>query len=160
MDIDLHFGAADLVGNIPFPFRDGSFSLLVCTQALYLVDDDTAIIDEMFRVVAPGGYAIVTVPYLFRRENLPTERRYSARDLEHAFSRWDSTTILHAGGPGAGLAYVAGSILCSIRRRWPKVRRLTNVAALGLNGIGWFLDVILRATARRWPAVLIAVARR
>jgi SAM-dependent methyltransferase len=37
------------------PFRDGSFDGVCCFAALYLIEDPFAAIDEMVRVLAPGG---------------------------------------------------------------------------------------------------------
>ena len=37
------------------PFRDGSFDAVCCFAALYLIEDPIAAIDEIVRVLAPGG---------------------------------------------------------------------------------------------------------
>lgn len=48
------------VTNIPFP--DGTFDAVICNHVLEHVADDRRAIRELFRVVKPGGWAIVTVP--------------------------------------------------------------------------------------------------
>lgn len=47
--------------DLPLPFRDGTFALVVCTQALHLVRDPAATVRQMRRVLAPGGHAGGTV---------------------------------------------------------------------------------------------------
>ena len=44
------------------PFEDDSFDLIVCAHVLEHVQDDRRAIGELFRVLRPGGFAIVQVP--------------------------------------------------------------------------------------------------
>jgi SAM-dependent methyltransferase len=158
-DIDRHFGRADVIGSLPLPFADGVFSLVLCTQALYLTDDPTATVPEMLRVLAPGGYAVVTVPHIFRRE-IPAERKYTASQLRELFAGWQETQVIGIGGLGTGLAYVPGSLAGAAARRSWLVRRMLPAVALAINGAGMALEIVLRPLARRWPASFIVVARR
>lgn len=41
------------------PFEDGTFDGVTCLGALYLVEDAEAVLDELVRVVAPGGRVVV-----------------------------------------------------------------------------------------------------
>lgn len=41
------------------PFADGSFDTVTCLAALYLIPDPLPVLDEMARVLAPGGELIV-----------------------------------------------------------------------------------------------------
>jgi SAM-dependent methyltransferase len=43
-------------------FDDAAFDLLLCNHVLEHVPDDRAAMGEMFRVLRPGGAAVVTVP--------------------------------------------------------------------------------------------------
>ena len=45
------------------PFRDDSCALLVCYHVLEHIPDDSAAMREIARVMAPGGIAVVQVPY-------------------------------------------------------------------------------------------------
>lgn len=44
------------------PFGNGTFDAVVSADVLYHVDDDAAALREFFRVLKPGGVAIVNVP--------------------------------------------------------------------------------------------------
>jgi len=159
LDRDRYFGRADVAGSVPLPFRDGAFSLVLCTQALHMVDDPPATVKEMHRVLAPGGHAVVTVPYLFRREH-PAERQYGAAQLRALFAGWAETRVSGFGGVGSALAYYPGSLAGGAARRWPPLRHVLPPVALALNAAGIALEAVLRPLARRWPGSFIVVARR
>ncbi|MBP5855627.1 class I SAM-dependent methyltransferase [Marivibrio halodurans] len=44
------------------PFKDGHFDLVLATDIVEHVDDDARALSEIFRVVRPGGYVLMTVP--------------------------------------------------------------------------------------------------
>ena len=55
------------VGQIQFdicnlPFDDGSFDLICCCHVLMMLPDDAPAIREMFRVLRPGGVAVIENP--------------------------------------------------------------------------------------------------
>jgi ubiquinone/menaquinone biosynthesis C-methylase UbiE len=49
------------------PYHDNFFDTVVCTDVLEHVLDMNSAIEQLFRVVKPGGYIVIRVPY---RENL------------------------------------------------------------------------------------------
>jgi SAM-dependent methyltransferase len=159
VDIDRHFGRADVVAHGRLPFRDAAFGLVVCTQALHLVEDPLLTVAEMARVVKPGGYTVVTVPHLFRRD-VPFERRWNQGDLEALFAPWGQVEIRPVGGPGTGLAYVVGHLLAGPARLWSPLEMLLRALALPINMIGSAMDALLVPASTRWPAMLTLVARR
>ncbi len=44
------------------PFRNEAFDAVTCLDVLEHLDDDRNLIEEIFRVLKPGGYVIITVP--------------------------------------------------------------------------------------------------
>ncbi len=56
--------AADLTA---LPFRDASFGFAICSHVLEHIGDDRAAIAELFRVLVPGGRAVVMVPIDMKR---------------------------------------------------------------------------------------------
>jgi SAM-dependent methyltransferase len=159
LDLDDHFGAADLLGDLRTPFRTASLGGALCTQTLYLLDDDRTFVGEMARVLAPGGFVCLSVPLRFRREGLAVERRYSVAELRGLFAGWSDVTVHAAGGAGTGLAYSAGHRLEAIARRAPVLRPVVRVACACVNAIGAVVDVV-HAPRTRTPATVVLTARR
>ena len=67
-------------------FEDASFDVLTTSHMLEHVADDLKVMREMHRVLAPGGWAVITVPahmHLWSPHDvaLGHERRYGRRDL-------------------------------------------------------------------------------
>lgn len=56
-------GLADVVAVAEqIPFSDDQFDLVICAQVLSYVDDPTAAVSEMHRVLKSGGYLFMSVP--------------------------------------------------------------------------------------------------
>jgi SAM-dependent methyltransferase len=78
----------DITG-IPYP--NDRFDLVICSNVLEHIEDDTAAMEEMYRVLKPGGRAIVQVPLDVRREVtfedpsvvLPQERKRLFHQDDH-----------------------------------------------------------------------------
>jgi SAM-dependent methyltransferase len=158
LDIDRHFGMADVVGDLPLPFQDDSVGVALVTQALHMVDDPVDTVEELARVLAPGGYIVVTVPHLFLAEG-DFERHWSAADLRRLFTGWSDVRIQGIDGPGAATAFMLGRIAMLGMRRWPLIRTLLGPVVLLLNGVGAALDRLAAPLARRYPHSLLLVAR-
>ena len=159
LDIDRHFGRADVVGDLPLPFRDRSIGVVLVTQALHMVDDPVGTVEEVARVLAPGGYVVVTVPHLFLAEG-DFERHWSVADLRRLFTGWSDVRIEGIDGPGAALAFVLGRIAMLGAHRWRLARLVFRPTVLVLNTAGAALDRLAAPLARRWPHSLLLVARR
>lgn len=74
------------------PFRDGTFDAITALDILEHLDSDFSAVDEMFRVLRPGGVLIVSVPacpVLFGPHDqiLGHQRRYSRAAVEHLLRR-------------------------------------------------------------------------
>src|SRR3546814_8619033 len=48
------------------PFPDQSFEAVICSEVLEHVPDPRLVLDEIARVLKPGGCLLLTVPFLFR----------------------------------------------------------------------------------------------
>lgn len=157
LDLDQHFGRADVLGALPLPFRDGSFGVVLCTQALHLVDDPVETVQEMTRVLVSGGHAIVTIPHLFLAEGV-LERRWSREDLRALFAGWEDVRIGGIDGPGAALAFVLGRLAMLGAGRWNIPRALFRSCVVALNAVCLVADVLSAPLHRRWPHSLVLVA--
>jgi SAM-dependent methyltransferase len=158
VDVDRHFGGADVLSTLPLPFRDDAFSIVLCSQALHLVDDPVSTVAEMRRVLAPDGRAVVTIPHLFIGEG-DLERHWSQADVLKLFDGWRDVSIRGVDGPGAALAFVVGRITMLAARRWRAARVLYTPLVLLMNVVCRLVDWALTPFSRRWPHSLIVMAR-
>ena len=92
------------------PVRDGTAAAVVCGEVLEHLPDDRAAVAEMYRVLAPGGLALITVPAFQRLWDDNDEwashfRRYDPGQLDRLFEeagfevqqvRWWGFPFLHA----------------------------------------------------------------
>jgi SAM-dependent methyltransferase len=61
---DLNSPIADVKADIcKLPFKDNTYSFIICNHVLEHIPDDTKAMQEIYRVLAPGGTAILQVPY-------------------------------------------------------------------------------------------------
>ncbi|MEM7298916.1 MAG: methyltransferase domain-containing protein [Bacteroidota bacterium] len=68
----------------PFPFEDNSFDSIVTFQVIEHVKKDQAFVQEIYRVLKPGGTALITTPNIKMTlsRNPWHEREYTAEQLE------------------------------------------------------------------------------
>ena len=76
----------DFVKN-KLPFNNDSYDLVLALDLLEHVPNDEQILQEMYRVLKPGGTAVITVPayqwlYNYWDEMLGHQRRYSMSELK------------------------------------------------------------------------------
>lgn len=67
-------------------YADDSFDFILCSHVLEHVPDDARAIAELYRVLAPGGAAILMVPILLGREE--TDEDPTVEDLEQRWRRF------------------------------------------------------------------------
>jgi SAM-dependent methyltransferase len=90
-DVDLQLDLTDMPSIV-----DGSVDLLICCDVLEHVPDEMAGIREIFRVLAPGGTAILTVP---QKDNLEkTESDPSLTDPQERLRRFGQEDHLRIFG--------------------------------------------------------------
>jgi SAM-dependent methyltransferase len=66
---DLNSPIADVKADIcDLPFKDNSFDFIICNHVLEHIPDDIKAMQELYRVLAPAGTAVVQVPYDAKRE--------------------------------------------------------------------------------------------
>ena len=159
LDLDHHFGRADVIGEPPLPFRDGTFGVVICSQALHLVDDPVGTVQEMARVLTADGRAIVTVPHLFLAEG-DFERHWSPEDLRALFAGWQDVRIRGIDGPGAALAFVLGRLALLATGHWHLPRAIFTSGVVVLNAACLLVDVLSAPMHRRWPHSLVLIAGR
>ena len=92
---DLNSPIADVKADIcNLPFADNSFDLIICNHVLEHIPDDTKAMQELYRVLAPNGTAILQVPYkasleITLEDDSITDRKERAR----IFGQYDHVRI-------------------------------------------------------------------
>src|SRR4051812_12368071 len=102
MDLTDFAGVADVVSSEFLPFDDESFDLVMCTEAFYYVDDPRKAVDEIARVLRPGGSVVITVSLPWEYDRNTVEHRYTGPELEQLFGAWDDVRVTENGGDGGG----------------------------------------------------------
>ncbi len=77
------------------PLGDGSFDALICIHVLEHIDDDRAAMDEFFRVLKPGGWALITVPLMLDRPTYEDPAITAPEDRKVAFG--ETSHVRHYG---------------------------------------------------------------
>ncbi|MBQ0786639.1 MAG: class I SAM-dependent methyltransferase [Oceanihabitans sp.] len=66
---DLLSPIADVKADIcNLPFKDNSYDIILCNHVLEHIPDDTKAIQELYRVMKPGGYGIFQIPQDLTRQ--------------------------------------------------------------------------------------------
>lgn len=67
---DLESPLADVKADIcNLPFKDNSYDVILCNHVLEHIPDDTKAMQEMYRVLKPGGWGVFQIPQDLSREN-------------------------------------------------------------------------------------------
>jgi SAM-dependent methyltransferase len=163
LDIDQAYGSADVVSDRFLPFEDGSFDLVLCTQAFYFVPRPVEAIAEIARVLRPGGTLVMTLPVAYPG----TARLYSEEQLRELFAGWINLSIVANGGTAVSRATLSGYLMHQLEKRLPGPARLARfvfpLCYFGANVIGSMLDLIERRylqSADQLPANLLLRATR
>jgi len=92
---DLNRSRAMIKADITdLPFPDDSFDVILCSHVLEHVVDDRAAMRELYRVLKPGGWAVVLVPMSSRRgETFEAPTIVAPRDRERLFGQADHVRI-------------------------------------------------------------------
>lgn len=106
VSVDISSPLADRTVDITeLPFADRSFDVVICSHVLEHVPDDAKALGELHRVLAPGGWALLLVPY---RADVDTDedvgaspeervRRFGQADHVRAYGRDFPDRIRSAG---------------------------------------------------------------
>lgn len=92
---DLHSPIADVKADIcDLPFEDNAYDFIICNHVLEHIPDDTKAMQELYRVLAPGGTAIIQVPYDKNRDTTFEDNTITDRDERaRIFGQYDHVRI-------------------------------------------------------------------
>lgn len=87
--------AADVVADLhDLPVPDAAFDAVICTEVLEHVAEPARVLDELVRVLRPGGSLLVTVPFVGPLHEEPHDHyRYTNHGLRGLLGRAGFTAI-------------------------------------------------------------------
>ena len=173
LDIDhpsYTYGLADVVTDEFLPFDDASFEVVLCTQAFNYVLDQREALDEIRRVLTPGGTVVITVPLVWEYDRRAPEHRYTEPMVRRLFEGWEDVRVVESGGWGVSWAAVTGSLFHHVEEALAARRTLAAVSRplftagyVAINFSGRLLEAVDRRLVRgpwRLPMNLLVSARR
>lgn len=114
LNVDIYpYASTDVVADaVHLPFKDNSVDMVICESVLEHISQPFEVIDEIKRVLAPGGYAYVSVPFLYPFHASPDDFIRMSRNALR--DRFLPLTVVEEGlcsGPGAALQGVLMHII-------------------------------------------------
>jgi SAM-dependent methyltransferase len=127
--VDIEPGSSvDLVADARgLPVVDGSIDVVLCTQVLEHIPEPVPVVEEIFRVLRPGGTLILSVPAIFPQHGSPGDYwRYMPQGLAWLLRDFRKVEIQGEAGTLASLFLVFNMYLHTFSGRWPWMRRLAQ----------------------------------
>lgn len=92
---DLNSPLADVKADIcHLPFSDNAFDIILCNHVLEHIPDDTKAMEELFRVMKPGGMGIFQVPQdLNRKKTFEDNTITDKKERAKIFGQYDHVRI-------------------------------------------------------------------
>src|SRR5258708_38129130 len=88
------YGIADVISNKFLPFEDAAFDLVTCYEAFYYVEDPNRGVDEIRRVLRPGGSVLISVPFAWEYNPKIMEHRFTGPELAALFASWEDVRVV------------------------------------------------------------------
>tara|TARA_R100001369_G_scaffold21881_3_gene39752 strand:+ start:57352 stop:58119 length:768 start_codon:yes stop_codon:yes gene_type:complete len=92
---DLNSPLADVKADIcNLPFDDNSFDFILCNHVLEHIPDDTKAMKELYRILRPGGTAILQIPQDLQRANTFEDNSITSRkERAKIFGQYDHVRV-------------------------------------------------------------------
>jgi SAM-dependent methyltransferase len=133
--------------------RDAAFDVVLCTEVLEHLPEPQKAIDEMFRVLTPGGRLLLTTRFLFPIHDAPHDYfRYTKYGLRYLLRRFEIAELeeeTDAVGTIAVLLQRLGMQAQTLR--WTPLRALWLVAAQAARPFSFLVTAEYGDSRRRTP---------
>jgi SAM-dependent methyltransferase len=129
------FDSVDIVADgANLPLVDGSVDTITCNAVIEHVSDPGTLVEEIFRVLKPGGYVQLMVPFVFPFHAYPKDyQRYTAAGILELTRFFEKVELSILTGPTSAMLVMLREY---IRLLIPGGN--TNIGHMLLNGIsGW-----------------------
>ena len=105
-DVDGGHGNIDVQADAhSMPFRDETCDCVLATEILEHLKDPGKFIDEVYRVLQPGGVVVATIPFMFHQHANPFDFNRPTREaLQFWFSRYEKVGIFAHGNRAHALS--------------------------------------------------------
>ncbi|NND11481.1 MAG: class I SAM-dependent methyltransferase [Flavobacteriaceae bacterium] len=92
---DLNSPLADVKADIcQLPFKDNSYDIILCNHVLEHIPDDIKAMQELFRVMRPGGWGVLQIPQdLSRNETFEDNSITDKKERAKIFGQYDHVRI-------------------------------------------------------------------
>ena len=141
---------------------DASFDVVLCTEVLEHVPEPQRAVDEMFRVLKPGGRLLLTTRFLFPIHDAPHDYfRYTKYGLRHLFETNGFDVVEITALSGFWLTFGTLFVYNLHRLHRGPLRWIPIIPAIGLvvQGASWLLDRLDRTEQWTWMYGVVARAR-
>ena len=118
------------------PLRDSQFDLVLCTQMLEYIADPSMVIDEIHRVLRPGGTLLLSVPSACPMDAEQECWRFLPQGLRQLLAGFTGVEIVAEGGSVVGFFRTINTCV-DMFARYPAVRsayRYTLCPLINLTG--------------------------
>jgi SAM-dependent methyltransferase len=133
---------AGIVGDAHcLPLATGSFDLILSTEVLEHALEPQRVVDEIRRVLRPGGRLLLTTRFIFPLHDVPGDYyRFTNYSLAHLFRDWSSASIAAETTTLETLAVLLQRIAIQCEFRAQRLVRLALLVTARLVGrLGWLL---------------------
>jgi SAM-dependent methyltransferase len=133
--------------------RDAAFPVVLCTEVLEHLPEPQQAIDEMFRVLAPGGTLLLTTRFLFPIHDAPHDYfRYTKYGLRHLLRRFEQIEIAEETDSVGTLAVLLQRLGMQARTlHWTPLRAIWLIAAQIVRPFSFLITGEYGDSRRRTP---------
>lgn len=140
------------------PFGDARFDIVICTQVLEYVPDPRRAVREMYRVLKPGGFAVLSVPSVFPRDSEVEYWRFLRSAVDEMLSDFAKVEVAAEGNSLVGLVRTLAVCAVSFTRPAFLAKLLSYTLIPLLNGVGVLAEQL--SEDDRFAANFSALARK
>lgn len=125
------FAGVDVVADISnLPIKDNSIDGIICQSVLEHVKNPDSLISEVYRILKPGGYALIVAPFLEGYHSAPEDyNRWTKKGLKHLLNKFEIVDYRICGGPFSAIV-------------WTLHESLAILLSFGIDGLYQFLKII------------------
>ena len=153
LDIAPGAGVAIIGDAQALGIRDGAFEAVLCTEVLEHLPEPQKAIDEMFRVLRPGGTLLLTTRFLFPIHDAPHDYfRYTKYGLRHLLRRFEILELHEETDSVGTLAVLLQRLGMQARTlNWTPLRAMWLIAAQIVRPLSFLITAEYGDSRRRYP---------